>query len=73
MTTSPMVLKITLNPCPGARCVEFNRKRFVEREELRHLPSSNTRGSRRLKTWKDSYENIVRNTPRYDFDMHQME
>jgi hypothetical protein len=62
----PQGTKITLDPCPRERCVEFDRKRSVGRKELRHPPSSNMRGSRRPKIWKDSDEQIVRTTPRYD-------
>jgi hypothetical protein len=73
MTASPKVLKMTLDPCPRERCVEFDRKRSTGRKALRHPPSSNMRGSRRPNIWKDSMKNIVRTTPRYDSGMHQME
>jgi hypothetical protein len=73
MTTSPKVSQITLDPCPRETCVEVDRKRTVGRKALRHPPSSNTRASRRPKIWKDSDEYIVSTTPRYKFDMDQME
>jgi hypothetical protein len=73
MTASPKVPNMTLDPYPRERCVEVDRKRSTGRKALRHPPSSNTRGSRRPKIWKDSDEKIVRTTPRYDSDMHQME
>jgi hypothetical protein len=47
MTTIPNVLIKTLNPYPGARCFEIDRKRSTGRKELRNPPSSNIRRSRR--------------------------
>jgi hypothetical protein len=66
MTASPKVPNMTLDPYPRERCVEVDRKRYVGRKALRHPPSSSMRGSRRPNIWKDSDENIVRTTPRYD-------
>jgi hypothetical protein len=73
MTTSPKVPNMTLDPYPREICVEFDRKRSIGRKELGNPPSSSMRGSRRKNIWKDSDEKIVRTTPRYDLDMHQME
>jgi hypothetical protein len=56
MNTNPKVPQITIDPCPREICVEFDRKRSVGRKALRHPPSSNMRGSRRPKIWKDSDE-----------------
>jgi hypothetical protein len=67
-----MVPNMMIDPCPRVRCVEFYRKRSTRRKALRHPPSSNTRGSRRPKIWKDSDELIVRTMLRYDSSMHQM-
>jgi hypothetical protein len=58
MTASPNVLKITLDPCPKEICVEFYRKRYVRRKELRNPPSSGMRSSRRTNIWKNSEKNI---------------
>jgi hypothetical protein len=44
VTTSPKVLKITLDLCPRERCVEVNRKRYIGKKALRHLSSSNIMG-----------------------------
>jgi hypothetical protein len=55
MNANPKVLKMILYPYPREICVEFDRKISVGRRELRHPPSSNTRGSRRP-IWKDSDE-----------------
>jgi hypothetical protein len=68
----PQGTKITLDPYPRERCVEVDRKRYARRRELRNPPSSNT-SSRSQNIWKDSDENIVRTTSRYDSDVHQME
>jgi len=56
MIASPKVLIVTLNICPRVIWVDVDRKRFVGRKELKHPPSSSTRGSRRTKIWKDLYE-----------------
>jgi hypothetical protein len=58
MTASLEVLKMTLYPCPGARCVEVDMKRSAGRKALRHPPSSSMRSSKRPKIWKNSDENI---------------
>jgi hypothetical protein len=55
-TANPKVLKMTLDPCFRARCVEVDRKKFVGRRELRNPPSSNTLSSRKKNIWKDSDE-----------------
>jgi hypothetical protein len=70
MTTSTKVPKINLDPCPRERCVEVDRKISAGRKALRHPPSSNMRGRKRKKIWKDSDEHIVKTTPRYDSGMH---
>jgi hypothetical protein len=68
MTASPKVLKMTLYPHPREICVEVDRNISIGRRELRHPPSSNMRSRRMPKIWKDSDENIVRNTLRYNSD-----
>jgi hypothetical protein len=73
MTTSPKVPQINLDPCPRERCVEVDRKRSAGRKALRHPPSSNMRGSKRPKIWKDLDEQIINTTSRYNSNMHQME
>jgi hypothetical protein len=70
MIASPKVPNMTLDPYPRARCVEVDWKISPRRKVLRHPPSSNTRGRRKPKIWKDSDEQIVRTTPRYDSNMH---
>jgi hypothetical protein len=44
MTASPKVPNITLDPSPRERCVRVDGKRSTGRKELRHPPSTNTRG-----------------------------
>jgi hypothetical protein len=73
MTSSHKVPKMTLDPCPREICVEFDRNISTRRKELRHPPSSITRGRKRPKIWKDSNEQIVRSTLRYDSVMKKME
>ena len=70
MIASPKVPNMNLDPYPRVRCVEVDRKRSTGRKALRHPPLSNTRGSKKTNIWKDSYEHIVRTTPRYEFGMH---
>jgi hypothetical protein len=65
---------MTLYPYPREIYVEFDWKRSVGRKALRHPSSSRMRGSRRPNICKKELdEHIVRTTPRYDSDMHQME
>jgi hypothetical protein len=73
MNANTKIPNITLDLCPIERCVEFDRKRSIGRKALRHPSSSRMRGSRRPNIWKNSDENIVRTTPRYESGMHQME
>jgi hypothetical protein len=70
MIASHKVLNMDLDPCPRARCVEFDGKRSTGRKESRHPPSSITRGSIRKNIWKEFNEYIVRTTPRYDSRMN---
>jgi hypothetical protein len=73
MIASPKVQNVTLDPYPREICFEVDINIFIGRKELMNPPSSNMRGRRRPNIWKESDENIVRTTLRYDSDMHQME
>jgi hypothetical protein len=73
MTARSKVPNMTLYPYSRVRCVEVDRKRYVGRKALMHPPSSIMRGSRMPNILKDSEEQIVRTTPRYNSGMHQME
>jgi len=73
MTASPKVPNMTLDPYSKVRCVEVDRNISIGRKSLRHPPSTTMRGRRRPNIWKESDEQIVSTTPRYDPMMHQME